>query len=167
MPSRHAPPKGIWSPERLVRKALQRYWRYSRGLTLGAQGVVRDERGHVLLVRHTYRPGWHFPGGGVEKGETVEDALRRELREEAGVEIEGPPELFGLFANHALFPNDHIALFVVRSWRQLGIAPSDREIAERGLFPPHALPAETVAPVHDRLAELAGTRPRAPHWSAR
>lgn len=167
MPSKHVSPKGVWSPDKLVRTALQRYWRYSRGLTLGAQGIVRDERGHVLLVRHTYRPGWHFPGGGVEKGETAEDALRRELREEAGVEIAARPELFGLYSNHTLFPGDHIALFVVTAWRQIDIAPSDREIAERGLFAPDALPAETVAPVRERLAELAGTQSRSPHWSAR
>ena len=157
---------GSAAPERMIRKALQRYWRYSRGLTLGAQGVVLDRSDNVLLIRHTYRPGWHFPGGGVERGETVEDALSRELREEAGVELEGPPELFGLYANHVLFPGDHIALFLIRAWHQPSTPAPNHEIAEQGFFPLTALPAETTAPTRVRLEEIAGARPRAAHWSA-
>lgn len=147
----------------MLRKALQRYWRYSRGLTLGAQGVVLDGERRVLLIRHTYRPGWHFPGGGVEKGETVEDALARELFEEAGVELTGPPELFGLFANHRIFPGDHVALFIVRAWRQTPMRPTV-EIAEQRLFALDALPEDTNAPTRARLLEITGARPRSPHW---
>jgi len=151
-------------PEKMIRKALQRYWRYSRGLTLGAQGAVLDADNRVLLIRHTYRPGWHFPGGGVERGETVEDALGRELAEEAGVTLTGAPELFGLYANHHFFPGDHIALFVVRAWRQDAVPPPNREIAEQALFPCDALPDTINPPTRQRIREIVSAEPRTPHW---
>lgn len=152
-------------PEKLINKTLQRFWRYSRGLTLGAQGVVLDAGNRVLLIRHTYRAGWHFPGGGVEKGETVEDALRRELHEEAAVDLTGPPELFGVYANQHLFPGDHIALFVVRAWKSKGFPKPNAEIAEHRLVPWDALPDGTTAPARQRLLEIMTNQPRSAHWS--
>jgi 8-oxo-dGTP diphosphatase len=57
-------------------------------VTAGA--VVRDERGRVLLLRHTLRPGagWGIPGGFLAPGEHPEEAVRREMREETGLELE-------------------------------------------------------------------------------
>ena len=50
-------------------------------------GLVTNDRGEILLVNSPWR-GWEYPGGLIEPGETFEEALRREIREEAGVEIE-------------------------------------------------------------------------------
>ncbi|MEZ6022677.1 MAG: NUDIX domain-containing protein [Hyphomonadaceae bacterium] len=125
--------------ERPLRGLRQAFWRFTRGTTLGVRGVVTDAQGRVLLVRHTYAPGWYFPGGGVEKRETAEAALARELAEEGGVEPESAPVLFGFYANHAIFPNDHVALYRVERWRPCASA-SEGEIAERGFFAPDALP---------------------------
>lgn len=149
---------------RLVTNAMQRYWRLSRGLTLGAQGMVLGENNSVLLIRHTYRPGWHFPGGGVERGEAIEEALRRELVEEAGVIIDGAPELFGLYDNFANFPGDHIALFVVRRWRQPEPPRPSHEIAEAAFFAVDALPDGVMPAVRERLDEVLRGKERPARW---
>src|SRR5512137_1999737 len=52
--------------------------------------LVRNDKGEVLLIRHQKR-GWEIPQGRVEEGESLVDALHREVREEAGVEIEMGP----------------------------------------------------------------------------
>jgi ADP-ribose pyrophosphatase YjhB (NUDIX family) len=149
---------------RVFKRGIQTYWRMSRGLTLGAQGIVLDPNNRILLVRHTYRPGWHFPGGGVEKNETVLGALARELTEEARVAMTQPPELVGIYANFRAFPSDHIVLFLVRHWSEAGRRVPNREIAEHGFFRPEDLPESTTGAVRRRLDELFGLAPRSEWW---
>ena len=141
-------------PGRFITRALRPWWRLTRGLTLGAQGVVIDERSRVLLVRHRYRPGWWFPGGGVERRETIEAALARELREETGVRLTAPAELHGMFSNGENFPGDHIAVFVVRAWERPKPPPSNMEIAEQGFFASDDVPRGADAGTRRRLAEI-------------
>jgi 8-oxo-dGTP pyrophosphatase MutT (NUDIX family) len=148
----------------LTTRILQRYWRLTRGLTLGAQGCVIDSSQRILLVRHTYRPGWHFPGGGVEKGESVFEALTRELQEEAGVHLSGEPELYGLYSNSSYFPGDHIALFLIRDWHQPSVPRPSREIAEQRFVSGDELPSEINRPTRDRILEILQKKPRSQTW---
>jgi ADP-ribose pyrophosphatase YjhB (NUDIX family) len=139
-------------------------WRMRRGLTLGAQGAVIDAEGRVLLVRHGYRPGWWFPGGGVEWGETLLTALARELEEEVGVSLTAEPELHGIFSNFASFPGDHIAVFVVRHWQRRGDYRKRGEIAEARMFAFEDLPERIDRGTRARLAEIFDGASRRELW---
>jgi ADP-ribose pyrophosphatase YjhB (NUDIX family) len=156
--------RGNASLARAVNSVLRPLWRFRRGLTLGAQGAVIDSEGRVLLVRHSYRPGWWFPGGGVEWGETLETALARELDEEVGVTLTGPPELHGVFSNFASFPGDHIAVFVVRDWQRRGDYRKRGEIAEADMFDRGSLPERLDLGTRARLAEIFDQAPLKALW---
>ncbi|MDH3579773.1 MAG: NUDIX domain-containing protein [Hyphomicrobiales bacterium] len=151
-------------PVSLLSRVLRPWWRLTRGLTLGAQGVVLDAEARVLLVRHGYRPGWFFPGGGVERHETVAQALAREVLEESGVELTGDPQLHGLFANIKRFPGDHIAVYVIREWRQPRVPRPNAEIVEQGFFPADSLPKNVDPGTRRRMDEILHGAPHAKNW---
>jgi ADP-ribose pyrophosphatase YjhB (NUDIX family) len=151
--------------EPLIRPLMHVFWRLTRGMTLGARAVVIDAQGRVFLVQHSYTDGWHLPGGGVEHGESAPEALRRELREEGNIELTGTPRLYGFFHNPGNLQRDHIALFVVREFRQ-DVAPvATREISAHGFFRPDELPSDTSRATRARIAEvLNGTPPASERW---
>ena len=149
---------------RLSGKLIRPYWRMRRGLTLGAQGIVLDAEDQVLLVRHGYRSGWHFPGGGVEWGETIEQALARELSEETGVKLTARPVLHGMFANFAMFPGDHVAVFLCRSWERPAVPKPTPEILESRMFPLSRLPDTLADGAGRRLKEVASGASPSARW---
>lgn len=144
-------PLPIW---RVVRPLTRIYYRLSRPLTAGVRGFVRDEKGHVLLVRHSYVDGWYLPGGGVERAETVLAALTRELDEEAGILLRARPRLVGLYANFREFKSDHVALFLVEPGTYERVSRKSLEIAEYGFFAPDALPEKTTRGTRARIREV-------------
>jgi 8-oxo-dGTP pyrophosphatase MutT (NUDIX family) len=126
----------------------------ARGMTLGVRGVVLDADDKVFLVRHSYVAGWHLPGGGVEVGETSLEALRRELVEEGRIELTGEPVLHGLFFNSQVSRRDHVAVYIVRQFRQDRLPEPNYEIVECGFYDAGALPAETTRGTRLRIAEV-------------
>ena len=143
---------------------MQKRWRWARALTIGGQVCVIDKNGHVLLVRHGYRPGWHFPGGGVETGETIVVAAVRELEEETGIEARASAVLHGIFNHSGEFHGDHIVVFVVREFEQVRIPAPSYEIAEQGFFAPDALPAGTNSGTRQRISEIVSGAPISVMW---
>jgi len=147
----------------MIRRFFHLYWRVMRGMTLGVRGIVLRD-GEVLLVRHGYVPGWHFPGGGVEPGESFEQALAKELLEEGNVRIKGAPQLHGLFQNRNASTRDHVAVYVVREFDYAGPLAPTFEIQEARFFPLSALPEDTTQSTRRRLAEVLEGLPPATQW---
>lgn len=150
--------------EPLLRPLIRGYARSTRGMTLGVRGVVLDGAGRVLLVEHTYVGGWWLPGGGVDRGETLEDAVARELREEAAVEPTQRPALVSIHSNEPRFRGDHVAVFRIDHWRALEHRPDPREIRDTGFFALDALPEGVTTGTRRRLAEAFNGVDSDPMW---
>jgi 8-oxo-dGTP pyrophosphatase MutT (NUDIX family) len=133
-------------------------------LTIGVRALVLDEQGRVFLVKHSYVAGWHMPGGGVEAGETLAAALARELLEEGNIELGTPPHLFAIYYNRRVARRDHVALYVVRSFRQIAPPQPNHEIIAHGFFAPEALPEGTTDATRQRLAEVLAGQPVSELW---
>jgi ADP-ribose pyrophosphatase YjhB (NUDIX family) len=130
------------------------YWRFSRGLTLGVRGMAIDPEGRIFLIKHSYVPGWHLPGGGVEPNETIREALGREMMEEGNIEFLEEPRLFGIYHNRKASSRDHVALFVSDAFRQNMPPQPNTEIVAHGFFARDALPADTTPGTLARIAEV-------------
>lgn len=150
--------------EPVMRRFLHVYWRFSRGLTVGVRALVLDGEGRVFLVKHSYVAGWHLPGGGVEEGETLVAALARELREEGNIDLSGPPLLHAIYFNQRMSRRDHVALYVVRSFRQTAPPRPNSEIVAHGFFAMQDLPAETSRATRDRITEVLTGRAVSEIW---
>jgi 8-oxo-dGTP pyrophosphatase MutT (NUDIX family) len=148
----------------MIRRLLHLYWRFSRGLTLGVRGMAVDPENRIFLIKHSYVPGWHLPGGGVEPGETMLSALRREMMEEGNLGIDADPEFFAMYFNPRASRRDHVALFVIRKFSQESPPKPNSEIVAHGFFHIDDLPADTTAGTRARIAEVLKGADKSEEW---
>lgn len=118
--------------------------------TVGVRMLLLNEE-KVLLVKHTYRPGWYTIGGGVESGETPRQAMERELLEEVGAKLKGPLELFSVYYSRNEKRDDYIIFYIGHGATQEIV--HSPEIAEQQWFPLNALPKDISPATQKRISE--------------
>jgi len=142
---------------RAFRDATFRFFMTARAIwspaVMGVAGAVYDEGGRILLVRHSYNPGWRLPGGGINRGEPPRDAILRELGEEVGL-AGGEAEFFGLYVRRAGWATSVVALYRIRG----GTVNFHRnlEIREICYADPKQPPDGLTPAARKRLKELTG-----------
>lgn len=145
-------------------KLFHLWFRFQRPMTLGVRALVFNSDGRVLLVRHTYVPGWHLCGGGVEVGDTFEETLAKELEEEANIVLTTPAALLSIHLNKQTSKRDHVAVYVAHDVQQTAPKKSDREIVSAEFFALDALPADVTTATLRRINEYKQTLPPDPYW---
>lgn len=139
---------------KFLRKLFHLYFLIRRPMTLGVRVLVENEKGEVLLVKHTYVEGWYLPGGGVETNDTMAETAIKELREEVGFEVIGEPRLLGIYKNNSASKRDHVALYKVAQWREVETFKPNHEIADIGFFALDDLPDDITKGNLRRIREV-------------
>jgi ADP-ribose pyrophosphatase YjhB (NUDIX family) len=149
---------------RLVHQLITFGALFQRPMTLGVRGLIIDKDERILLVKHTYVTGFYLPGGGVEPGETIVQALERELREECAISLKSPPLLHNIYLNKRSSSRDHVALFLIRDFSDEGPRLPDKEIAEVKYFSVNELPNEATPATRARINEIINNTPTSSYW---
>lgn len=124
---------------KIVSALLHKYFLLIRGMTLGVRVIVQNPANEILLVQHTYLSGWHLPGGGVDYGEAILDAARREVYEETGIYDLKFLEPQKLYFNSKVSGRDHIVIFNAQTKMQLKFR-KNIEVSNARFFAPDQLP---------------------------
>ncbi|TES92172.1 MAG: NUDIX hydrolase [Candidatus Cloacimonadota bacterium] len=112
---------------------------------------IIDIDGKVVLIKRKNPPfGWALPGGFVDEGETVEDAVRREVREETNLSLENLKQ-FHIYSDHRRDPRGH-TVSVVFTANGIGELKAQDDAKEIGLFRENTLPDE-IAFDHKKILD--------------
>jgi ADP-ribose pyrophosphatase YjhB (NUDIX family) len=134
------------APKRASGGTRERKWRFR----LSAFAVV-ERRGRVLLARRRDIGLWNLPGGGVEPGETVDEGLLREVREEVRAQVE-IVRLVGVYSKPQKNEVVHTFLCRLLPGQEDALGTSD-EVSEIGWFAPDALPADLLPKHRQRVLD--------------
>jgi 8-oxo-dGTP diphosphatase len=141
----------------LLREATRHVLRHP---VVGVAAAARTEGGRWLLIRRRDTGGWALPGGTLEWGETIGQAIARELAEEAGVELIGSSELSGVYSNPERDYRFHAVTILVTATVSEILRPPKNplEIAEVRLFERAELPVRLSMGMTDMLSAALANR---------
>jgi 8-oxo-dGTP diphosphatase len=127
---------------------------------VGVAVAAQTDAGRWLLIRRRDTGDWALPGGTLEWGETLRDAVHRELLEEAGAIVEGGLELIGVYSKPERDYRFHAVTVLVKARVSEPRQPPTNplEIAEVRLFDSSELPAELSLAMTDLLADARAGR---------
>lgn len=123
---------------RAAHAVRKRWWQWRQPEITGVSVIATDLDDRLLLVRHSYGSGsWSVPAGGINRGETPEDAARREFLEETGCEA-GRFQFVGVQQERIHGAHNTVHVFAAKV--QGNPTADRREIVEARFFPLHSLP---------------------------
>ncbi len=130
-------------------------------IRLTVTAILPDEKGRLLLVRRADNGHWALPGGGVDPGERVVEALVREMEEETGVHVR-PVNLVGVYSDPNVIISYEggarkyqVVSLAFLCERMYGEPHATSEVTEWGFFHPDALP-KPLAEIHrERIRDAA------------
>ena len=137
----------------ILYRLLHKYFWFSRGMTLGVRVAIFDHEDRILLVKHSYLKGWHFPGGGVDHGENIYLAARREVIEETGLSTIENLKLKNVYFNQEFSNKDHIAFFTAQT-SNVELSVNGFEVEEVQFFDKNNLPEGVDPSVIARLKQI-------------
>lgn len=130
---------------------IRKIFKLFRIPTLGVHAIVINSEKQILLVKHTYKKGWHLPGGALKYGETLSEAMKRELQEETGV-IANKVEFFNVYYHTIFGAINYPAVFIVEDFILTDKKPCI-EITEIKWFAYENLPNDITNGTQRRLDE--------------
>lgn len=148
-------------PHAFFHKCKNIFYRVIKGKTVGVRVLlIRGDK--ILLVKHSYRPLWYMPGGGVDCSETGVEAAKREVKEEVDIDCEAL-ELFGFYHSKQEHHDDYVALYVAKiSDEKCKI--DDKEIAQAAWFSFDDLPKDISPATRRRVEEYLGKVAKSDRW---
>lgn len=142
-------------------RTLQRWLGAS---TVGVRILAINDKQEILLVKHTYIDGWHFPGGGVHHQEPLFAAAMREFEEETGYIATKRPDIFHTYVHNICGVTDYPVLFVLKHFKKKQNGKCSLEIETCQWFSLDAMPKDITTSTKQCLEEFFQQVPVRDAW---